>query len=439
MIYENMDWEKSLKDMFFNILYGWKKIIIVAVCAGFFGGGIFGFRLWYNAEKINDSTSSGDIFSEYEEKIVSCENRVKELEAAIKSQEEYLDNSTFMKIDYYNTAKASASIYASSKEGNSTTILGLYAMLVCDDGFLDVLETELDPDDNYIDELLSITYDEAKILSISVVHSNEAEAEKILDFVLNEMESNYLGIEAMAGKHEFHIIHKLVHTELDEDVLEKQKNEKKRITEMEAALISAKSELNSLQNSQDLTTLRLISTVITGFALGLVLGVFVSSTYFACKYLFGNVVYSAEEIRKRLGVVHLGSILVGKRHDKLSAAFRKLEGRILTNSEDNLDLIAERVRVYNGDNKTVLLTGCAKENDIRRIAEELQNKLPDIKVDFCGSILDKAEYLRTMRNNESVVLVETCEKSNYNDMIQELELIQESKVKLVGCIVIEQV
>lgn len=438
---DNMDYleqnmEISIKDMLFSVLYGWKWIAICALCFCIVLGCFFGIRS-VNNDSVMDDTEFQELVSEYETEKEVLEKRVQLLEITLKGQEEYWVNSILMQIDYHNVAKASASIFILPQDDLGATALAAYETLVNDRSFLQSIAENMETQVAYLDELITVNYDERNILSIAVVHDNETDAEVILDEILSFIESEYNSVEKIAGKHSIKILSRYVATEIDDEILNKQIIEKNAMTEWQTALKSANSELNALQTPAEQSEPSVLFSALKGVILGALLGAFLAAVYFACLYLFGNKVFSAEEIHNRLGIIPMGSIVLKSQKGRVSKVIRKLEGRICENSDDNLAMIAERIYVYAGEGSAVLLTGTTSEDDLKAVLNMLKGKMSEIQIESFGNILEKAENLRKMRSSENVVLVETCGKSSYKDIAQEIELIKESNKKLVGCIVIE--
>lgn len=97
--------------------------------------------------------------------------------------------------------------------------------------------------------------------------------------------------------------------------------------------------------------------------------------------------------------------------------------------------MAVNVKNYCGDAKTLLVTGGGDEQLIGKLVEILQSKLPEIKLECCGSLLRDAKALQVLPECDGVLLVEKCGDSYYTHVARAVELVKDAKKLLVGCII----
>ena len=85
--------------------------------------------------------------------------------------------------------------------------------------------------------------------------------------------------------------------------------------------------------------------------------------------------------------------------------------------------------------KTIYITGADCESEVvEGIKEKLQGK---VSVKSGESIVFDPGSLKEMSESESVLFVETAGDSRYEEVAKELELAEQSKVKILGFVLVQ--
>lgn len=455
MHYENQDWEISLKDMVFSVLYQWKRILVVALVLAVVLGGYKGYGSWRSANDPESLAQAQEAYAEelavYEQELASLERSVEQLENAIASENEYLTESPLMQMDYHNVYKASVSLYFStgyqimpqmSYQNVDTTksVVSLYKAALESNGIMDAVAGEVGIEAKYLHELVTVVKDSDYILQIEVIHEDKDTASKIVELMLDNLSSTQSQVTETVGEHTMAVVLNTAASSVELDVAETQDTEKAKLETYMTTYDNTVTELKALGDPPVMaaSNSNAVKTAVKWAVLGGVAGVLVYAVAACVLFLLGGAVHSGEEMKKRLQIKVLGSVIRGKkRPDGVTRWIKQLEGRLDTNSDTNLEMLAANIHSYAGGAKTLLVTGDANIQDTQLLAENLRQKLGDITLTACGSLLRDPEALRQLHVCDGVLLVEVCGKSKYQNIIHELERVTDASKPIVGCITVD--
>lgn len=447
MEYENQEWEISLKDMLFSVLYQWKKIIVFALVFAILLGGLKAF-LEYKGNITEQQTEEGTIVAlteqeKYDNQKKLLEHRIDEYESMITVQNKYMMESALMQIDFHRSYEASASLYVSSdyqimpgmiyqNENYSSAIMAYYCSLLNDNMALEEIAEEFNMDVRYLRELISVSVD-ANYIRIVVWHSRMETAEQIMERLIDSIKDAQSTVKKTIGAHSVEVLMQSTYEYTGNEISEKQRDEEERLVELETMLENAENELSGLVAPETA-----VVSCVKWTILGCIAGGVLSVMWFCVAFLFGNKVNSAEELKRRLGVKILGNTMQEKEKNcKIDSFLRRMDGRMTENTDANYALIGERILTCIEDNKTALISGNIENEETQKLISQLRKNTVGAELIECGSILKNADAVRNLRENRNVILVEVCGLSSYKQIIKELEMIREANAELIGCIVVE--
>lgn len=425
MEYENGEWSISLKDMCFYLLLRWKKIIVCAIVAALLMGGFQAVLCMGDDSKNTEELSA--VVEEQEDSNV---------EALLEDQRKYMQESILMRLDTYNSFCAKASVFASygyqimpelEEQQYTHEVLQFYEKLLNDSKTLEEIAKQVETETEYLSEVVSVVISD-NWLEISVLHYDKQTAEQVLTLLIDNLNMAKDKVTKRVGEHSIDIMTAPIAKEIGEKVNNKQTKEREYLSELEAA----QNELNALHNPTAMVT-SCIKMMIIGFIAGGVLSVVLLCVIF----IFSDKVYSGEELERRLGVRIIGKISNEKRiGDPVTRWFRRLEGRIEKNTQENFALIAERINCCTEKNKVVAIAEECDGNSSVRISGEL-NKCVENKFAHIGCVLEDVQALRSLADYKEVVLVVYVNASNYKNVVKELSQLNDADVKCIGCILVE--
>ena len=445
MNYENQDWEMSFKDLFFNVLYKWKPIFAVAVVLSLLIGGVQMSR----ALKTSGAEREQKI-KEYQEELVILEEQLGTAEMAVKEQKEYVLNSPLMHIDSKNVCEASLHLFISTdyqimpdmvyqNPDESDSIMKVYQYVLSSSETIGQIAKKIGIPQKYLPELVSVSKETNHMMKVSVIHSEKAVAEDILDLLVQHVDTAHQSASEVIGGHTVEIVLKTgsEHNERD-DIESKQDKQHEKLSEYEAELLEIQKKIKKLQNNNPENEKKIFNKqLVVWSALGFAAGVCLMAGYYVFVFVFRTTVYSADELKERTTLRILGTLYPnGRRMDPIVRLLRKKEKRILCNSEDNLELIAENIVSYTAPSACILLTGNSDEEQLA-FAENLQKKLLNRKIVSCGNLLKSAAAVRQLRDCDGVILYETAGQSGYKEILATAEYAASLDKPVLGCIVVD--
>ena len=442
---DNQVQEVSIKRMLFFVGSQWKRILAVAAALAVLLGGIQGYRAWDATNRMNQQAALED----REDEKTKLEQRAASIQREIDHQREYLEESILMQLDYYDIHEAKVSLYISTDyqimpdmEYQNTdergTILNVYHVACTCDKVLEEVARQMGIETKYLKELVTVTTSNNRILSIYVWQTNSADAERIRDLILAQMDGVGEEITNTIGEHTMSVVNDSVGVVVDTSVADLQEEARGRLTEAETSLAQVQSELKAVTKSADTGTSAGTAAVKDSFVwavIGGIVGVFLGTVAACWGFIFGDKVTSGEEIKCRFGIKLIGGVWSGrKKCDPITAALMTAEGRVSRNSDDNLELIAPNISNYSGGAVSILLAGA--ENG--ELADLLQPRLGKVKLIPCGSLVTSAAALRLLPGCDGVLLVEKRGISRYSAAAREMERVRDAGKHLIGCIIEER-
>lgn len=456
MDYENRDQEVSLKRMLYSILYRWREVLALTVVFAVLCGGIQGYRAWRTANDPEvvaqyelEYLTEVELYQKYQD---SLESSIADLSESAEKQVKYLEESVLMQIDSYNACTASANLYVSTdyqilpgmayqNVDETGTILACYRSALSGKTVIDEIARSVGMQTKYLKELVTVSVQENRILTISAYGTDCADAQRIVDLMLKYVDEIHAQIEGSVSNHTITLVTDTVGTNVDTALHDKQEREKETLERIEETLEQKREELEALEEptTQVVSNIGAVKTAVKWGILGGVAGCILAVGIGCWAFLFGDKVYSGDELRSRFNLKVIGGFCAGKKHaDWFCRRLKHGENRITENSEQNTQMLALNVCCYASGAKTVLMTGDAEAEEIENLTQQLHQKLSAPQIIACGSLLSDPAALELLTKCDGVLLVEEAGVSHYSRIAKELERISDADKPLVGCIFIEQ-
>lgn len=448
MNYELQDWEMSFKDMFFSVLHKWKQILVIAVVIALALGGMQAFKT-RESNIANKASYEGKLAS-YERSLAIAQDSYDYANQMVENQKRYLQESTLMQINAYNAYEAKISLYISTgyqimpdmayqNEDPSESLVAIYKNVITDNDVLAQVSEELGMENKHLKELITTAQPSDHVLAFAVSHTDAEIAEKAAHLIMEHLEKTKPVATKIIGEHSLEVVLDSVGPYVDvSKAIEKREKQEALLVEYEEELAAQKTALSKVQKTKPTKYgSSVVKTAILWGIIGGVAGVALCAVACCVYFIFRTTVYSADELRGRMGVRCLGSVTRGKRFDFITRALRRVEGRVVEDSEGNAAVIAQTLCNYTGENKCVLVSGSGDRAYTEKLVERLQNELADLKLVAAGSLLRDADAASGLRQCDAVLLVGVCGKTKYKTIGQERERIQDAGKPFLGCVLVD--
>ena len=446
-------YEMDLKDLMFAVLRKWKPIILVAVICALLLGGYKGFSTYKNGTSASAIEEADKKYNEelltYEKSAEKLEKELANITKDIEEQEEYLENSIWLKVSPYDICEARADVYVTTDYAimpgmnyqnvdYTETILQVYESLLSSNEVKEDVAFKAGTEPRYLNELLTVSKT-GRILTINVKHAGKEEAQAILDDMVAWLNILKPQVVSTIGEHAINIVNNSVGSGVDLAHAETLKTQEQKLVDLETSLETKQKELDELEEPEKtefgMTTVA--KSAVKFAVLGGVLGAFIVVFGVCVIFLMSDKVYSAKELKNRYGVKILGALPAKACKCPIDQWLNELEGRVFEADEAiRNSLIAQNVRNGIGDVKKLLVVGSVDAVHVEALAKVLETELPEITVVVGGNMLKDVETLKKLPECDGVVLVEACGLSKYGDIAQEIEKIRDLDKSVVGCVVI---
>ncbi len=447
--------EIDLKDLMFAVLYKWRPIILVAVVLAVVLGGyraVSSYRSQNDAATVEKAQKDYDAALElYEKNKANCEREIENLTKSIEDQQDYLEKSALMNMSPYDVWVAQTVLFIKTdyqimpdmvyQNLNFTdTILASYRTALTNLEFLKTVADSVGMDERYLEELVSVAVS-GNLLTIEAKGETESTAEKIMDAMLDGVDSKKDQIRTSIGNHTVSQVSSSVGSKVDLNLQDTQKAQSDRLTTLNDSLEKKQDELDALEEPEkpSTSTMTAVKNGIKYAVLGCVLGAFLVVFVVCVIFLMSDKLYSAKELKNRYRVKILGKLPASaKKLSAVDARLRKLEGRAgNTDTSAEYGLIAANISNYAGDVKSLMVLGTADPKLLSQVVSGLESRLAGVKVMAGGNVLRDEQSLRQLPECDGVVLVEQCGSSAYSDVALEIEKAKDLQKNVVGCVVFE--
>lgn len=443
-----------LKDLIFAVLYQWKKLLIIAVALAVLLGG---FQLVTGIVNLNDPDTLAEVKRQneiqqerYEAEVSSLKLQIETLRGQIRNQQEYLENSLLMQLEPYGYYEATLSVYietdyliqpemAYQNPNKTQAIIRSYEALLLGNECLQAISDAMGTEPQYLKELLNMgtsvhsNNTDANIFSIVAKAPTEAEAQQLLDLLLEQIKLQQQSISASVGNHRCNVVEKATRSAIDLQLAEQQKAENDRLT----TLLTAQSNAQTAQGTLKAPVMQgasfgAVAKKTAIFAVvGGVIGVFLSVVVIWICHIASSKVYSGRTLVNRTGIKVLGALNVDTVTNPIDKKLRIWEGRELSDPQVQTALLALRIRNHCNGVAKLLLTGSAVSEDLY---QALGQAIPGVQIEKVGDILVDATALEALAECDAVVLTEQCHISHYQDVDRRMELIRDHNKQLLGCV-----
>lgn len=462
---KNYEIEFSLKDLFFNVLYKWRIVLLFALIAA----GVFGFLEYWSFEKYHRAGELTPEEIKYEADVQANQEAIEQVETDIAGYEKliqektnYRETSVLMKLDPTNIWTAEKKYYLNVEPipedpdsniipvdptGQIITALSeAFSVDVDDTTLMEVFGTD---DRKDINELATISVNR----NIKMIYAVGCGATKEEAVKRKELVDQYLlgAVNKLAQNDNFtlEILSDNVKTKAvltnryfngdykETDLANIQNTVSENIRyyqNQQAGYINTRNAL--LSQSFVKPTPKTKSQAILGFIVGAILGVIL----FIILYLFSGRLKTTNELRNRYDLSLLGEFTHSRAWWKgkgLDWVLERMEFGKKTDVENELNSIASLVDP-DKNGKTILLTSTLEEKEVKKVYDGLASRLQEKGIDLVlqPEYLHNSEAVSASGDLDSVIVVEEKYKSRIRDLNRMAEMMTIEDARVIGAVLI---
>lgn len=485
--------EISLIDLMFEILLKWRIIVVAMIIGAVLLGG---YSHWQSAKTINEQQSQNglkgnNVIETQEELFARLENTLTEVQknnvkTVVEYEEynEYYDNSVLMQVDANSVPTTNLIFSAETQnEKDKVILVSVYAQII-ENGIVQwLIENGMDYNEaakaaelvtvktdmgSQVDVLLSST---KGIVTVSVVHSDEAKCKELAEAIKNLVIAKEEALEALYGEIEVVLVDEFYATEMNMDILTKQRTiftnvvaGNANIDKLKTAFTpdettyyeilkdditsnEADAEVPETETTPAPVVIPSPSVNVKLVIIGMLAFAFLYVFFVFVMYLFNNKLRATDSMAELYDITEFGvvSTVGGKKKflgfiDNLIIKLRDRNKRKFTKEEaEEIVAVAIKMAVRKSETNEVSLVGCEVKKQTEDICNNIKALLEkeDITVTILDNVLYNAETLEKLENTKNAVLVEKVGSTMYDEVAKEIELLQRNKINVLGGILVE--
>lgn len=441
-----------LKDLLFSALYRWKRILVWGLVLAILLGGLKGISAYRAAKaaqaQLNDPARQVLELESYEAEKDALESQLTTLQENIQRQTAYLEESVLMQLDPYAFYEVSLSVYIDTgyqilpgmdyqSPDLTKAIISSYITVLTGEASAQAVASAMGIDPVYLLELISTSAsDGTNTLQIRAKYPDQKGAEKLLTLLVQQLTRIQSDISQTVQAHELRTIQQYVRQMSDTDLADMQTQQEQALMDLYDSIDATEAELEALvpPQTQAAGIGSTVKSAVIFAIIGGVLGVFLAVLTAWIGHIGSSKVYSARTLCNRTNIKVLGCVNTAGGQDPITAKLRALEGRSLSDSAQQTQLIAANIRNLCKDSKHLLVTGSV---DAASITDALCQAMPGMQITGCGSLLADIAAVEALAKCDHVLLVEKCGVSRYTDIDQTLSMIVDNGKKLLGCVLLD--
>ena len=487
----------NTKNLLYYLLLSWRVILLAGlICAILTNSYIIitSVKKQQNNQPVTPKGKLEELETNANEaRMLLSVREINDVEAAIvtyrslrsnyEEAEDYYNNSVIMKIDYRKTPTVSLRYYIDEhytveypiieKATYTGDIIIAYSYALLDEDTIQQVADSCGIMTEYAKEMITV-YSSGRFLCIDIMGEDRLQCEKIADILKKRMKNIPQKVFSGFPSYDIDMYSESFIYKVDDSLYDKQikkANEMNTIrsncaniqtgmTDNQKKYFLAKMEYDDLVENGDYTDATLENQTadnqddlsnntfsifsIKWFAVGFLSGVFVCCFVLAAVYVLNPVVRIKENITEGLHQIVLGTVWInnGKKRflgfvdEYITKLFYGRECQYELN--DRIEMLSTGIRIAmnkEGLNSVYITGASAKGNEI---AEMIKDKLNNSVSVQCGkSIVYHQDSLQSLSESESVVFVEVARDSRYDEILQELECAKQSKVNVLGVVLIQ--
>lgn len=467
--------EISLVDLMVEILLRWRMIIVWMIAGAVILGAFSYIRSGNAASKQQEA--SEEMASDPEEWLTEEEiqnvDYVVNYEKLYLGKKEYREKAPLMQMDFNNVGKAEATIVVEAEDiRKSEDIARVYKDVVESGEFFEKVAGDVGMETIGMQEILFLNRVEEKVVidggeststfKIAALHSDEEKCKAMLESAIAFLRGKKSDVAEVLGEHEISVVNESFAFISNTGIADRQRAALDEINSMKKSISDMKDQLsdtekayyNYLTSDEDAETeeTEAVTAVPTAgvsvkyVLLGAVMAAFVYAFILLLIYIFNTKIRETDSLQELYGIPQLGVIPAepGKKKafgfvDKWILSIRDHNKRQFS-SEEALELAAVAAKMAAGKEnlKNICLMGCGLKERSLDVCEKMKARLEreNIQAVVLNNVLYDAQMLEELEKADGAVLVEGAKATLYNEIAEELELLNRQGIKVLGGILV---
>jgi hypothetical protein len=470
----------DIRDLLYVIL---KKIGIIFLVSLIFAGVLGGYKFLStrkvaetNVSSILDASErlSGESDAKFSERQLDVNhandlvNSIKALNRQIENNREYVSDSVLMQIDSEKEAFTCVNLIVNSNSeqtsGVDMALASTYRQYILSGDYLSPVSEDMGISQGYITELFSVNIDTSsvnvsdvddngsmRVVSVKVIGPSIEFTDRIMDIILESVESKCVELNRTLIPHTVTVTAKQSSYNVDYSTRDKQtsityrfESLQQQITNYDKSLdivaaklgVSKTSIYSYFECDPDLFSPVATSPIksvlkfaLIGFVFGLVIVIFIISFI----YIFGSKFSTQGKFFNIFNTLYkIGVVKPENRRSKFSSFIdRKTGDDNCMSTENSIKVLSANIKNLTSEFSKLLITGTAEVSKIEKLVKDL-----DINADVKANFFVDPKGLETISKYDAIVLVEQRNYSDCNLVAEELRLVENSRVKLIGVVII---
>ena len=456
----------DLKDIIFNMLHGWRKIIITALIFALLIGGLQSVKIlgYYKGRDEVNSTYELEL-KNYENDKALINSEIVVINDNIPKYEDYIENSIYMQIDPLEEEAAYINFYISTDyqimpalnyQNTDTTdmVVQSYLAFAQNGDMYQYIQEHLQSkiEQKYLKEIVTSYADfSTHMVYLKILHYNQEQCAEIYQLVLDYFNQIDENVTKIIGEHTITLIDATtVQSQVDLATKDAQIVKKQVLIDYQAKLLEKQTALKTIVAPVNnvISVNRVISSTIKYAILGFVLGAMLAAFIIFITNLTSDKLTDVKIFRGRYNIKMLGSIkqMVKKRRfGFIDGWLNKLEGisSAIIEEDEQIKIICAKIRAALSfekmDSNKILLTGSidyAKINDVcSKLNKELSNS--QIEIQSGANIRYNSTTVDCLQQCEMVVIIEEINHSRYEEISEQLINIADLDKSVIGAILLD--
>lgn len=371
--------------------------------------------------------------AEYDASIEDVKKSIEEADKQIEELQEYVDNSIYMQIDP-NNIQVVSSQYGVVTGNNIGNICNALIAYINDGGLKEPLEAaDEDLQIKYWRDIVG-AYQSGNTIVFYVNHHDMDQARRIMTIIKKRVMEYVPSVQKIQGDFSLEEMRTSEYTKADVNIVNTQNNHRNNLknytnnrSDLTNKLVSTQNNKESYIEKKQPENIEAASTntklvVLEYSILGIVFGVMIAFVCVVLKYILGDTLRSANDL-KDTNLNMLGTYYaVGKYVPSLERSVLDIE-----------------VLTKNTEGRGVFMNLLSEDDLTRKVAEEYRGMLQtrNITVDIGSNVRDNAEELKLMMERGTCVFIAQAGETTYKHLEQMEQLCERFHVVILGCIIIE--
>ena len=464
----------------------WIVIIAAAICAALLGG----YKYVKDYKAAADALASTDLSEDTAESSLSEEEQkevdnILLIQDNLQQQQDYTEHSILMDIDPYNESTVTLQYVFNAGQDTADsesrdywmTLLNSYQSYV-DNGMLvaDLQAQGVDLASQYLGELITceiqseigvnnntqetiILGNPVRSFDIKVIHVDKDSCEKLAEKIAVCMEAYQLRLNDSVGAHQLVLVDESYSQVVDRDLWSYKFDRANSIVTMQEKIETLKENMSAEQisvieryveksqetaedieeteESGDVISVGISKKYIAAGALG---GIVLACLFIIICYIMRGTINQTEDLQYLYNMRILGEIDSGHGKNVFALFWNKLIGKKerKLSLEDQLGLLETNIRITCEKKQIQRLLICGQYMEEKELLKPVLECLKehDVQVEYATDLLYSSEAFERLSEFDHIIFVEEIRKSQYTDIVKQIEICSEQQVEILGAIVL---